>query len=363
MKFSHYSLGLTVLAAAFTLSSCHEKHEHHTEEVAYQSATPLVTDTVLPEEYVCQIHASRHIELRALEKGYLQDILVDEGQQVSKGQKMFQIVPKVYEAELKRAEAEARLAEIEYENTKQLFEQNVVSSNQLAKALAIKERALAEVDLAKTRLGFTSIHAPFTGMMDHLLVREGSLLDEGEHLTTLSDNSKMWVYFNMPESEYLKYMRHSHSQESKIVRLRLANGEVFSEPGVVETIEGEFDHTTGNIEFRASFPNPNGLLRHGETGNILIDSPFPQAMLIPQKATFQILDRRYVFVIGANGELEQRKIEVAGELDHLFLISDGLHEDEHILIEGIRKVKNGETVHEKLTDMRALLPELDLYTE
>ena len=253
-------------------------------------------DTSITKDYVCQIHSVRHIELRALEKGYLQHIYVDEGQHVKKGQRMFYIMPNVYQADLQKAKAEAEVAEIEYKNTKLLADGDVVSANELAMAKAEFDRAKAEVTLAETHLGFTDIRAPFDGIMDHLEAREGSLLDEGELLTTLSDNSKMWVYFNVPEAEYLDYITSAKKNEKQAVELLMANNKKFNQPGVVETIEGEFNHETGNIAFRATFSNPDGILRHGETGSILMKVSLDKAMLIPQKATFEVLDKKFVFV-------------------------------------------------------------------
>ncbi len=307
------------------LIGCHgAEEEHHEELPKLEVSTPLIQDMTVTREYVGQIHASRHIELRALERGYLQHIFVDEGQTVSKGQKMFQILPNVYEAELHVTEAEAEVANIEYNNTKLLADENVVSQNELAMAKANLDKAKAQVSLAGTHLGFTDIRAPFNGIMDHLEAREGSLLDEGELLTTLSDNSKMWIYFSVPEAEYLNYMSDADRKDKQQVQLRLANGMVFDQEGVVETIEGEFDHETGNIEFRATFPNPKRLLRHGETGSILMPAAYPQALVIPQKATFEILDKKYVYVVNEENQLEQRPIVVAEELQHVYLVSEGL---------------------------------------
>src|SRR5688572_29279702 len=121
--------------------------------------------------------------------------------------------------------------------------------------------------------------------MDHFQVRLGSLLDEGDLLTTLSDNSEMWVYFNVPEAEYLDYRSNQAGHNMSKVRLQMANHQLFPQAGVVKTIEADFNNETGNIAFRATFPNPDRLLRHGETGNILMDIPMSNAMLIPQKAT------------------------------------------------------------------------------
>ena len=139
------------------------------------------------------------------EKGYLQDVLVDEGQFVKAGQLLFRIMPRIYEAELQKAEAEAQAAEIEVQNTKALADKNVVSKNELALANARLKKAKAELSLAQVHLAFTEIRAPFDGIIDHLHLKLGSLVEEGDLLTSLSDNSRMWVYFNVSEPEYLNY--------------------------------------------------------------------------------------------------------------------------------------------------------------
>jgi membrane fusion protein (multidrug efflux system) len=346
------------------LASC-QKHEEvkHEAPPKLEVSTPVVKDTTVTKVYVCQIKASRHIDLRALERGYLQDIFVDEGQKVNKGQRMFKIMPNVYEAELQKIKAEAEIAKIEYQNTEMLAKQNVVSANELALAKANLDKANAEVRLAETHLGFTNIQAPFTGLMDHLHVREGSLLEEGELLTTLSDISKMWVYFNVPESEYLSYISNKKNQEQKQVQLQMANGQVFDQDGLVETIESEFDNETGNIEFRAGFQNPKGILRHGETGNILMHIPYKNAMIIPQKATFEILDKKYVYVVNEEHKLEQRLIEVAHELPHLYIVKSGLKSTDQILLEGLRRVRNGQEIEVNLQSPRKVLADLNLHAE
>lgn len=195
------------LLLLFTLNACQTEAPVHTEEIPrLMVSNPIVQDTMITRTYVCQIHGSKHIELRALEQGYLQHILVNEGQTVTVGQSMFKILPNVYEAEFQKMKAEAEIVRIEYQNTKMLADQNVVSSNELALAKAKLNKAMAEVKLAETHLDFTNIKAPFSGIMDRLHVQEGSLLEEGELLTTLSDNKHMWVYFNVPEVEYLDYI-------------------------------------------------------------------------------------------------------------------------------------------------------------
>ena len=172
-------LMLLSLVGTLILASCGAKNEEKEVEPKYLVSNPLLKDTIVERKYVSQIHAIKNIELRALEQGYLQKIYVDEGQSVTKGQKMFKIMPNVYESELMISKAEAESTFIEYQNTKALADKNVVSKNELASAKAKLDKAKAEVQLAQTHLNFTDINAPFSGIMDHFHAREGSLLEAG----------------------------------------------------------------------------------------------------------------------------------------------------------------------------------------
>jgi membrane fusion protein, multidrug efflux system len=349
---------LICLVALFNLSCRHDEHEKH-EDSKFIVTSPVKKDTLVYHEYVCQIRSVQHIELRALEKGYLQKIYVDEGQSVKKGQLMFQIMPMIYEAEMQKAKSEVNYAEIEYLNTKNLADSNIVSQNELALANARLNKAKAEFALAQAHLDFTKIKAPFDGIMDRFHVRLGSLVDEGELLSTLSDNSRMWVYFNVPETEYLDYVTKGKSKKPLEVNLQMANGKLFNTPGVVETIEADFNNETGNIAFRATFDNPNGILRHGETGNILMPVVLNDALLIPQKATFEILDKKYVFVVDDHNIVKSREITIGTEVPHLYAITAGLKEGEKILVEGLRKVKNGQEIKCDFVDQHRIVAELN----
>ncbi len=355
---------LVSMIAFLVMTSC-ESHEKHggEENGTFLITSPLKKDTSLIKEYVCQIHSIQHIELRALEKGYLKNIYVDEGQTVKEGQLMFQIMPLLYKAELHKAKAEADFAEIEYKNTKALADSNIVSRNELAMAKAKFEKAQAQLELAQVHLGFTEIRAPFDGIMDRFNVRLGSLLDEGELLTSLSDNRNMWVYFNVPEAEYLDY-RFNVSKDSTVeVKLLMANGKEFPYHGKIETIEADFNNETGNIAFRATFPNPNRLLRHGETGSVLMTTPIEGALLIPQKSTFEVLEQHYVYVIDKNNTVKSRPITIGAELPHLYAVTSGLKEGDKILLEGLRKVSENDHIKVKFVKPADALSHLDLYAE
>ncbi|MDQ1087614.1 MULTISPECIES: efflux RND transporter periplasmic adaptor subunit [unclassified Siphonobacter] len=356
-------LMLMSLSGLFYLTSCESKHEEKEEETKYLVTSPAQMDTLITQNYVCQIHSISHIELRAQERGYLQNIYVDEGKFVKKGQLLFRIMPNIYQAEMEKAQAEAKAAEIEVENTRPLAEKNVVAKNELAMANAKLEKAKAELSLAKVHLQFTEIRAPFDGIIDRFQVRLGSLVDEGQLLTTLSDNRQLWVYFNVPEAEYLNFKAHNQTDDKMKVHLLMANNELFPHVGVVETIEADFNNETGNIAFRATFPNPKGLLRHGETGNIQMTVPLKNALIIPQKATFEVLEKRYVFVVGKDNKVHTREINIAAEMPDLYVVRDGLKADEKILLEGIRKVKDGDKITFDYEDPKAVIPKLKVYSE
>src|SRR6478735_6177106 len=228
---------IATLAVLLFSTSCGSHKKENKEQTKFLVTNPLKMDTVVTKEYVCQIRSIQHIELRALERGYLQNITVDEGQYVKEGQLMFQIMPLVYRAEMQKAKAEVEFAEIEYSTTKALADSNIVSKQELAMAKAKLDKAKAELALAEVHLSFTEIRAPFSGLMDRFSVRLGSLLDEGELLSTLSDNSQMWVYFNVPEAEYLNYKTQEKNDNLQNVELIMANFEVFKYHGVVKTIE------------------------------------------------------------------------------------------------------------------------------
>ncbi|MCA9613126.1 MAG: efflux RND transporter periplasmic adaptor subunit, partial [Myxococcales bacterium] len=192
------SCAVVGLLAAIVSSGCGHQEAHAEEpEPRFEATSVVRQNTEVVREYVAQIRASQHIEVRALERGYLQDILIDEGQHVTRGTRLFQITPVFFRAEVDLASAERRAAEIEYQNTRMLREGNVVSQNELALAEAGLARRSAQQQLAQAHLRFASLDAPFDGIVGRLMVRKGSLVEEGEVLTVLSDNDEMWVYFNV----------------------------------------------------------------------------------------------------------------------------------------------------------------------
>ncbi|MDI9336971.1 MAG: efflux RND transporter periplasmic adaptor subunit [Alphaproteobacteria bacterium] len=363
MKNKILILSLSLIIVALYGCDSHEHDEH--QKSTFLATNPVVKDTFIYKDYVCQINAFQHIELKALEKGYLESIYVDEGKFVKKGQLLFKILPVIYQADYQKALAEVNFVDIEYKNTKALADSNIVSQNELALAKAKLNKAKAELSMAEANLAFTNIYAPFDGIVGRFYdVRKGALVNEGDLLTTLSDNNKMWVYFNVPEAEYLDQKNNIGEKLTMKPLLKMANNQILDGVGVVETMESDFNNETGNIAFRATFQNPSRLLRHGETGNILLPIDLKNVLIIPQKATFEILDKTYVYVINKEGVLENREINIAAEMPHLFAVKSGLNKNDVILVEGLRRVKNQQKINYNLIPFQKLLTELeDIHAE
>lgn len=334
----------TGLIAFVSLTSCNNKKIEKEENGKFAITNPVKIDTSFTKEYVSQIRSVKNIEIRAQEKGYLQNIYVDEGQYVTAGQILFRIMPKIYEAELQKAQAEVKAMSIELQNTKLLVDKNIVSKNEQLLGQAKLDQAKAEAALAQTHLSFTEIRAPFSGTIDRIPLKLGSLIDEGELLTSLSDNSQMFAYFNVSEPEYLDYQTNAKGRGDSQVSLLLANNTPLQYKGKVEVIESEFDNETGNIAFRARFPNPEKLLRNGETGKVLLSVPVKNALLIPQKATYEIQDKKYVFIVDKNNVVKSKEISITGEIPDLYVVQNGIAANDRILLEGVQKVKDGDKI-------------------
>jgi len=335
---------LIVLTAFVSFTSCKEKVEEKKENGTYKVTSPLSMDTSFKKDYVAQIQSLQNIEIRAKIDGYIENIHVDEGQLVKKGQLLFSIRPLQAQAELKKAKAEAAKAEVEMMNVKKLAEKNIVSQSELAMAVAKLEGAKAEVSLAEVELSYANVYAPFDGVIDRIKFKVGSLIDEGTMLTSLSNNKEMYAYFNVSEIEYLDYKNRKDSKDKDAVTLLLANGQAHKYVGNIQNIEGEFDNSTGNIAFRAKFPNPEYLLKHGETGKVQLRIDLKNALLIPQKATYEVQDKVYVFVVDKNNVVKSRNIIVKQKLSNIYVIEKGLSIDDKILLEGVQVVNEDDKI-------------------
>jgi membrane fusion protein (multidrug efflux system) len=388
MKFINFSANtlqmLMVCGISATLFSCNNQKEQDTPE-KYVIINPILADSNYIQEYVADIQSIQNVELRARSKGFVERIHVDEGKPVAKGQLLFTLNSSEYRQELAKAKAQLASAEaelqqalanekiadteiqqstIEVENTSLLAEKKIISSTEaklakakLAAANAKKEEskaiinavkakiqeANATISLANINLGFTEIRAPFSGVINRIPNKVGALVDEGTLLTTISNNNEMFAYFNVSETDYLNHI--TQDNNNKKVTLKLANDALFSQVGVIETIDGEIDQSTGNLSFRAKFPNPDKLLKHGSSGKVLVKTELKNAMLIPQKSTFEIQGNIYVFVVSADSTVQQHQITPITRLSQSYVIKPTLATNDKIIYEGIQRVKDGDKVH------------------
>jgi len=323
----------------------HKEEEAHHEHHKVWITSPMAKDVIITQEYVCQIHSQRHIDICALENGYLKAIPIKEGQAVKTGQVMFEIVSTLYKAKWDAEVAEREVAQMELKYSEQLAASKGISQNEVKLFKAKLAKAKAEADRAGAEFDFATVKAPFDGIIDRLREQQGSLVKEGDMLTTLSDNSVMWVYFNVTEKRYLEYMAEvGENKQSPDIELELANHTKFPQTGKIGAIESNFNNENGNIAFRADFLNPKGLLRHGQTGKVLINRTLKGATVIPQRATFENLAKQYVYVVGKDDVVHQREIVIDHELDDIFVIGGGLDVNDRIVFEGIRQVRDGEKV-------------------
>jgi len=307
--------------------------------------SPQAQTVTITRQYVSQIHSHRHINVRAFERGHLEAIPVREGQAVKEGDLMFKVVPTLYKAKLDAEMAEVQFAQLEYNFTQKAFADKVVSHNSVLLDEAKLAKAKAKAQLATAELDLATVKAPFDGIIDRFHHQQGSLVEAGEVLTTLSDNSVMWVYFDVPEKAYLEYMAdlNQNTEEPKI-ELVLADGNKFQQTGKIGAIEADFRSDTGSIPFRADFPNPHRLLRHGQNGTLLISRVVKDAIVIPQRATFEVLNKRYVYVVDNDNVAHQREIIIQNESEDLFVIKQGIGVEDKIILDGFRQIREGDKV-------------------
>lgn len=319
-------------------------------------------DTVVDVPYVADIQANRNVEVHSRTEGLLEKIYIREGQQVNKGQLLFKINDSELQIELSKAtaaynsaKADAKVAQVEAERVQTLVDKKVITKTELdlaqAKynaALAKAEVALSEKNAVSRRISYTSIHSPFAGVIDRLPLKEGSLVAPNSLLTTLSDLHTIYAYFNISENEYLLLEgADGHDYNLDAVKLVLPNGNTFPFPGKLSSAESEIDENTGNIAYKVQFENPQGILRHGASGKILITRSFPKAIMIPQKSVFEIQDKNYVFLVNNEGVVKMTGVEVSQRIADNYLVLSGLKEGDRIVLEGIQSIRDGQKIKAK----------------
>lgn len=358
-----------MLSYLLFITACNSGQNEVVETSKFISTSPMIKDTNYVSEYVADIHSIQNVEIRTKIRGHLDNIYVDEGASVKSGQVLFSINKESFQLDLLKAQsklksaiAELKIDELELENVKKLHQKNIVSNTELDKAHALLdaanakiEEAKSEVEAVKLNLSFTEIKAPFDGIIDRIPFKKGSMIDDGSLLTTISNNKEVFAYFNVSEKEYLKIRDQKESLEKNKITLILADNRPHDYKGTIETIDGEFDKNTGNIAFRAKFSNPEMLLRHGSSGKVQIVNELKNALIIPQKSTFEIQDKYYVFVINDKGVVAAKNINVKQSLPHLYVIDNSLSPKDKIIFEGIQNVKDGDIVQTEFISLDKII--------
>jgi membrane fusion protein (multidrug efflux system) len=284
---------LALLLFSVFLAGCTAYGQEPPGEARKVKVTTVQSKAVtLTQSYVCRIESRHEIDVRAPEDGYLQATPLTEGQAVKRGDLLFQLRP--------------------------LRGKDAPGDEKAAKVV--------------------SIHAPFDGNVDRLRRQQDSLVLKGETFTRLYDNSAVRVYFDVPEARYLEYQSARQKDDPKI-ELVLANGKKFDHPGKLGAIGAVFKN--GNVSFRADFPNPDGQLRHGQAATVLMGRVQDNALVIPQRATYEVRDKRYVLVVDKDDVAHERKVVVQTEVDDLFVVKSGVRAGDKIVVEGDRRLRNG----------------------
>ena len=352
------------ILAAVTIAGCTSKSQ---EPLATDQAKTVpiaavsVLDTLIFKEYIADIQAAKNVEVRSRLSGFLEKIYVEEGSAVKAGQILFKINDEEYKADLSKAEAvlnnaiaDAKTVDLEQERTKVLVQSNIVSKTELdlgAAKLKAAESRVAEarsvLRYAKSRLSHTLIKSPFTGRIDRMPLKAGSLLEEGSLLTSVSDLSTVNVYFSITEKEYLNIASdsaYSKNNFKKHVKLTLANGVVYPFEGIARFAESEFASQTGSLSLKASFPNADGLLKHGASGKISVPVETGEILAVHQKSVFEIQDRTYVYVLNENNTIKMTPFEAGQRIGHYYMVNSGLKKSDKIVYEGTQSLRDGLTV-------------------
>lgn len=352
MKLKQIIFGAVLL---LPLLSCSRKqHDQAAQAAEFAAITMTPQQAVLHSVYPVTIRGREDIEIRPRVDGFIEAIYVDEGSVVKRGQVMFKINSPQSVQALTTARAAVNSAQVDVERIRPLVEKGILSQNRLEVAELAYKSALAVQKNAEEAITWTSVTSPVDGLVGTISYRQGSLVDKSNMLTTVANISDVFAYFSLNEKDLMQLLEdlEGNTQSEKIknisaANLILANGEEYSEKGTVETISGIVNITTGSANFRARFPNPQGLLRSGTSGNIVIPKVLNDVFVIPQQSTFSIQDKRLVFKVEGDSVV-QTVISVASLPDgQHFAVKGGLNEGDKIVAEGIVRLRHGDKIRIK----------------
>lgn len=348
----------------------------------YSVFTITPQTATLNTDYPATLQGEQNIEIRPKVDGFVEKIYIDEGSVVKKGQVLFSISAPQYQqdvnstaAAISSAEADVSAAQLQVDKTKPLVEKSIISHYELESAeytLAARKAALAQVKTtfanAKTNLGYTTIYSPVNGVAGTLPYRTGSLVSStnAQPLTTISNIGKVYAYFSLNEKQLLDFSRHvkGTTMKEKLanspqVSLVLADGSAYPEKGKLETISGMINTETGSASFRATFPNPLGLLRSGNSAIVRVPQEITDGIIIPQRSSYELQGKRFVYVVDNANKIKSREIEIMDlTKGQFFIVTSGLKDGDKVLYEGGGSLADSTVVQPKAMDTAEVYKDL-----
>ncbi|AKP52493.1 efflux RND transporter periplasmic adaptor subunit [Cyclobacterium amurskyense] len=395
-SFLEYRTVITMLYLAgivFTTVSCSEgngKNKKNAEILEVPVFTLSPKSIEVPQTYVCDLQAIQFVEVRSKVEGFVEKIYVDEGQSVKKGQPLFQLSSAEYnelvnsaKAKLMQAKAEEKSATLEVERLKVLVDKKIYSQSELELAQSKKDMAQSSIleaesmlKNAQVGLSYTTVKAPFDGIVDRIPYKTGSLVKSGDLLTNITDISEIFAYYRITENEYLEFMRgeldkgsdneqmnqqvkETLQKEQEEISLIMSDGVVYPYKGKLETMEADFEQGTGSIALRVRFPNPDQLIKHGASGKVQMKSMLNDVFLIPQKSTFEIQEYNYVYLVDSENKVNVRSFRPMGR-HGLFYIAQDFKPNDKVVLEGIQLLKDDVTVKTNPVGEDEIYKSLDL---
>ncbi len=358
---------LVLLACCLALlSSCGNGNNGEAKAPEYAVITAQATTAHLTNSYPATIKGKQDVEIRPMVSGFITKLHVDEGSVVKRGQVLFTIDQVQYRAAVETAKATVATAEaalqtqeLTTQNNRELNKRGIVSDyqlstseNQLAQAKATLAQAKASLVNAERNLQYTEVTSPSDGIVGQVPYRVGSLVSPSmaTPMTTIADNSEMFAYFSMTERQLLQMIREGGSYKDILakmpeIQLQLIDGSIYPDSGRVETISGVIDPTTGSVSMRALFPNAHNVLRSNSTGNVIFPNVLPDVILVPQSATTDIQDKKFVYVVQADNTVKNTEIQVYTLNDgQNYYVTGGLKAGDKIVIEGVQAIKDGQAI-------------------
>ena len=343
-------------AGVLMLISCGDDKSNQQQAQAQQQAMPLPVVTITTKtvtgynSYPTRIEGIVNSDVRAKVQGYIQEVLVDEGEKVRKEQPLFKLETQSLTQDANAAKASVNAAQVEVDRLAPLVEKDIISEVQLETAKAQLEQAKSQYESISASIGYATVKSPVDGYVGSIRLRQGTLVGPNDTtpLTTVSDIEQVYAYFSMNESDYLNFIQSTkgESRQEKVdnfpeVSLVLTNGATYEEKGKIQTVTGQVNQNTGTVSFRAIFDNPNQLITNGNSGTIKIPVTYEDATVVPQNSTFEQQGKVLAYKVGEGNKVSSAAIETKAAIGNLYVIESGLQKGDKIVAKGAGKLRPG----------------------